>query len=86
MARFGLETLLPGMFLNRSLRMARNVGDFIQARVSLVAAFKLGSPTIAQALDVERVGEFQQPVLALRQRPEVGGRRALEPLSSFEGC
>jgi hypothetical protein len=74
------------MFLNRSLRMARNVGDFIQARVSLVAALKLGSPAITQALDIERVGELQQPVLRLGQRAKVGGRRALEPLSSLEGC
>jgi hypothetical protein len=74
------------MLLNRRLRMARNVRDFIQARVSFIAALKLGAPTITQALYVERVGELQQPVLALRQRPKIGGRRALESLSSLESC
>jgi len=74
------------MFLDRGLRLARHRINLIQARVSLVAALKLGSPTITQALDIERVSELQQPVLALRQRPKVRGRRTLEPLSSFEGC
>ena len=72
------------MFLNRSLRMARNVGHFVQARVSLVAALKLGAPAITQALDIERVGELQQPVFTLRQRPKVGTRWALEAFSRFE--
>jgi len=74
------------MFLNRGLRLTGHRLDLIEARVSFVAALKLGAPTITQALDIERVGELQQPVLALRQGPKIGGWRALETLSRFEGC
>jgi len=83
---FRLELFLPGVLLDRSLRMASNVSDLVQARVSLVAALKLGAPAITQAIDVERVGELKQPVFTLRQGSQVRGRRALETLSSFEGC
>jgi hypothetical protein len=74
------------MFLNRGLREAGNVSDLVQAFVGLVAALRLGPATIAQALDVERVSELQQPVLALRKLPKIRGWRALKPLSSFERC
>jgi len=74
------------MFLDRGLRMASNVSDLIQPRVGVVAALKLGAPTITQALHVERVRELQQPILTLRQRPKIRGRRTLKTLSRLQGC
>jgi hypothetical protein len=72
------------MFLDGSLRIAGHVPDLIGALVSLIAALKLGPATITHALYIERVGELQQPVLRLRQRPKVSGRWPLETLSRFE--
>lgn len=73
------------MLLDGGLRVAGNVSGLIQARVSLVAALKLGAATITHTLDVERVGELQQPVLMLGKFAEVRGRWSLETLSSLEG-
>jgi hypothetical protein len=47
------------MFLDGSLSVTGNVRDFVKPRVSLVAALKLGPPTVAHALYVQRVGELQ---------------------------
>jgi hypothetical protein len=74
------------MFLDSSLRVAGNVRDFVQATVRLVMAFKFRSAAVTQTLDIEGVSELQQPVLELRQRPKIRGRRTLEPLSSLKRC
>jgi hypothetical protein len=72
------------MLLNSGGGLASHRSDLVQPAVSFVAAFKLGSPTLAQPLDVEGVSELQQPILMLRQLPKVSGRRALETLSGLE--
>jgi hypothetical protein len=72
------------VFLDSSQRVAGHVRDFIEALVGFVAAFKLRPATITHTLHIEGVSELQQPILELRQRPKIRGRRALEPLSSFQ--
>ena len=72
------------MLLNRGLRITRHIRDLVQTVVRVIAALPLRASTITQALNIERVRELQQPVLALRQRAKVRRRRTLKPLSSLK--
>jgi len=55
------------MFFDSCLRVAGNVCNLVESSVIRVAALRLRPAALAHALDVERVGELQQPILPLGQ-------------------
>lgn len=73
------------MFLDRCLTLADRILNLIQTSVSLIAALETITATdITQAFQVEGVRKLKEPILGLRQRTQIIGRRFLKTLGSLK--